>query len=211
MLMAALARAQADEHVVQTFSGNDLQATTPLFSVGDSWEVRWGPQPAYLSVTVLSSSGAILAGASAIQPGSLYLPRGGSYQLVIHRYADSKAAPWELTVLDGIQTEAAPAHGAAPGLTANYAPPVIAPAPSTAPTPTAAVAVTPTTNAAPASAMPFVAPPPPGPNVAASTPPGVLTEAQAHAVVVIKGDQQNGNRRLGIGANLRQGRHSRVA
>ena len=188
---------RADERVVQTFSGNNRQATTQVFTVGDSWEIRWGPQPVYMSVTVLGSDGAIVAGASAMQPGSLYLPKGGSYQLVIHRYADDKAAPWELTVVEAVPPQAAPAPGAPQGLSANYAPPKSEPVAAVQPPPPVASL---STNAAPASAA---APPvtagvaPPSlstfaANAASAPGPGVLTESQARAVVVVKGDVAEG-------------------
>jgi len=191
-LVAGLGR--ADEKVVQTFSGADPQTTTAPFTVHDSWELRWGPQPAYMSVTVVASDGSIVAGASGMQPGSLFVPKGGTYKLVVHRYVE-KSGPWEIDVVDGVPPEKAPATGAAQGLSANYAPPSELVSTNAAPVAAA-------TNSAPSSIMPFETNPPPQPPSAAmptfastsATPPntGNLTEQQAHAVVVIKGDVAEG-------------------
>jgi hypothetical protein len=170
---------RAEEKVVQTFSGSDPKTTTAPFIVHDSWELRWGPQPDYMSVTVIAPDGSVVAGASGMQPGSLYLPKGGTYALVVHRYVE-KSAPWEIDVVEGVPPEKAPAAGAAQGLSANYAPPSeFVP-----------------TNAAPVAAVPPASSVTPLPTIASTsaTPPnsGILTEQQAHAVVVIKGDVAEG-------------------
>jgi len=170
-LVAGLCR--AEEKVVRTLTGQGPKTTTAPFTVHDSWELRWGPQPDYMSVTVIAPDGSVVAGAAAMQPGSLYLPKGGTYALVVHRNADTKAGPWEIDVVDGVPPEKAQ------GLSANYAPPPEVIATNAAPI------VAATTNTAPVNAtMPTFA--------SSTTIPGTLTEQQAHAVVVIKGDVAEG-------------------
>jgi S1-C subfamily serine protease len=164
---------RADEKVVQTFSGADAQTTTLPFTVHDSWELRWGTQSAYMSVTVVAIDGSIVAGAAGMQPGSLYVPKGGTYKLVVHRYVE-KSGPWEIDVVDGVPPEKTPASGSAQELSANYAPPA---------------ELTPT-NAAPVAAAPPPSPATPLPTFASLS--TTLTEQQAHAVVVIKGDVAEG-------------------
>ncbi|HEX4141382.1 MAG TPA: serine protease [Candidatus Methylacidiphilales bacterium] len=175
-LAAGLCR--AEEKVVQTFTGADPQTTTQAFTVRDSWELRWGPQPAYMSVTIVASDGSIVAGAAGMQPGSLYVPRGGTYKLVVHRYAE-KSAPWEIDVVEAVPPEKAPARGGAQQLSANYAPPSELTVTNAAPATTVTVSSAPAN--APAALMPFEQPPA-----------GSLTAAQARAVVVIKGDAGEG-------------------
>ena len=158
---------------MQTFSGSGPKTTTAPFIVHDSWELRWGPQPDYMSVTVIAPDGSVVAGASGMQPGSLYLPKGGTYALVVHRYVE-KSAPWEIDVVDGVPPEKAPAAGAAQGLSANYAPPSeFVP-----------------TNAAPVAAVPPASTGGSLPTFASTS--ATLSEQQAHAVVVIKGDMAEG-------------------
>jgi S1-C subfamily serine protease len=180
-LAAGLCR--AEEKVVQTFSGSDPKTTTAPFTVHDSWELRWGPQPDYMSVTVIAPDGSVVAGASGMQPGSLYLPKGGTYALVVHRYVE-KSAPWEIDVVDGVPTEKAPAAGAAQGLSANYAPPGELVATNAAPAAPTVTVSSASTAAAPASSLSTLA--------STSANNGTLTERQAHAVVVIKGDVAEG-------------------
>ena len=164
---------RAEEKVVQTFTGSEPKTTTAPFFVHDSWELRWGPQPGYMSVTVIAPDGSVVAGAAGMQPGSLYLPKGGTYALVVHRYAE-KSSPWEIDVVDGVPPEKAPAPGAAQGLSANYAPPSeFVP-----------------TNAAPVAAALPPSPVTPLPTFAST--PATLSEQQAHAVVVIKGNVAEG-------------------
>ncbi len=168
-IAASLCR--AEEKVVQTFSGSGPKTTTAPFTVHDSWELRWGPQPDYMTVTVIAPDGSVVAGAAGMQPGSLYLPKGGTYALVVHRYVD-KAGPWEIDVVDGVPPEAA----AAKGLSANYAPPSDLVATNAPPS----VAVSPAATNAPASI----------PTLASTS--ATLAEERAHAVVVIKGDVAEG-------------------
>src|ERR1700761_5011859 len=81
-LLAALAagcvRAQ---DAVQEFSGTG-ETTTAMFTVGDRWEVRWNARQA-ISVAAMSSNGTLVAGASGVLRGSLFVPTGGQYYLKI--------------------------------------------------------------------------------------------------------------------------------
>jgi len=156
----------AQEKVVQTFNGTAAETTAP-FTVQDKWEVRW-QSAALLTVVVLASDGSVVAGGSAkADDGSLYLPKGGTFSLRIVRY-EQKLMPWNVSVVEvGNKYAYDPASTAA-------ATNVIIPS---APTASARVADS-ATNSAPASP-------------AASAPEG-LTEDQAHAVVMIKGDYMEG-------------------
>jgi hypothetical protein len=179
----AVALARGQENVVEKFTGADPQTTTPAFTVKDNWELRWDAQPAYMSISVVAPDGSVVAGASALQAGSLFLAKGGTYQLKVHRDA-GKSPAWTITVVDSVAPETPPAAGPAPPFTANYVPP-----PAEAAATTVAASPPASTNAAPASAMPFEVQPPADEHAA---PTGSLTEAQAHAVVVIKGDAAEG-------------------
>src|SRR6201996_5727952 len=77
-LAAGVVRAQ---EVVQEFSGTG-ETTTAMFTVGDRWEVRWNARQA-VSVAALSSNGTLVAGASGVLRGSLFVPAGGQYYLKI--------------------------------------------------------------------------------------------------------------------------------
>ena len=135
--------------------------------------MRWDC-PDVITITVLSSDGRIVAGASGSLKGSLYQPRGGSFHLQISRAADGQTTPWHVSVVEiGSAIAANQTHEAA-----NYVPPQMIPAPgpaNTASVPVAPAAPPPATNSAPASPAA-----------------GNLTEDQAHAVVVIKGDYMEG-------------------
>jgi hypothetical protein len=78
LLAAGLARAQ---DVAQEFSGTG-ETTTAMFTVGDRWEVRWNARQA-ISVAAMSSNGTLVAGASGVLRGSLFVPAGGQYYLKI--------------------------------------------------------------------------------------------------------------------------------
>ncbi|HXC61566.1 MAG TPA: trypsin-like peptidase domain-containing protein, partial [Nitrospiria bacterium] len=164
----------AQEKVVQTFDGaTDL--TTPAFQVQDKWEVRWN-SPEVISMTILSPDGAVVAGASASSKGSLYLPKGGNFHLQISGSTEKDAAQWHVSVVE-IDSTAAGAKET--NDVADYVPPQIISAPvSTNITSTPVAPSTATTSLAPGGSTPPVA--------------GALTEDQAHAVVVIKGDVGEG-------------------
>ena len=156
----------AQEKVVQTFGGSSA-LTTPSFPVGDKWEIRWDA-PGLLAITVLDSGGAVATGSSGTLKGSLYLPQGGSFSLQISPGSSGGAAPWHVSVVElgsGVTSTDA----------TNYVPPTVTTASAPAVSATTAASPLPATNSAPAPAT--------GEN---------LSEDQAHAVVVIKGDEAEG-------------------
>jgi hypothetical protein len=154
----------AQEKVVQDFTGTNAIATPP-FQITDGWEVRWD---APVSITVFNSGGALVAGAAGAAQGSLYQPGGGKFSLKI----DGKG-PWHVSV---VELGSVPMTALASTPYANYFPP------------TDVSASTNSTFAA--------APGAPGlsswSSVLTAPPPPELTSAQAHAVVVIKGDRGEG-------------------
>jgi hypothetical protein len=126
-LAAGLARGQ---DVVQEFSGSGA-TTTGTFTVGDRWEVRWNARQV-ISVAVLSN-GTLVAGASGVLRGSLFIPTGGEYSLKI---TDGTAPPPAPASLATNAPSATPATSAAP-------------VPSAPPAASTNAAPTPSTNAAP--------------------------------------------------------------
>ncbi len=214
--MTGLPPAAAQDNVVQDFSGRG-SSTTGLFKVQDRWEVRWNARQA-VSVAVMSPSGTLVAGASGVLRGSLFVPLGGQYYLKI---SDGTVAP-----ASGANT--APAAGAGspfgtpvPGPGAGVATPYGTPMPGPgAGTPNGSsanpsdqgvtwhlqvvemgksvasgqdISVNSPWFIVPDSAVspsPSASPPipPPPPNVASP----VLTKAQALTVVTIKGDNAQG-------------------
>lgn len=167
----------AQEKVVQTFQGPGTQ-TTSAFQVQDKWEVRWESAKAPLAVTVLSSDGTVVAGASAWK-GSLYLPRGGNYYLQVERHGGDQSPPWHVTVTE-VGSVIATDEKKAP---TDYTPLQALPAPPANASATAAS----TASSAPAVTSSMVAPATPP-----SPPTGNSIEELSRAVVVIKGDVAEG-------------------
>jgi S1-C subfamily serine protease len=162
----------AQDKVVQTFDGTTA-ITTPAFQAQDRWEVRYD-SPGILSITVLAADGSVAAGASGTVKGSLYLPKGGSYTLQVSPGSNGGNSPWHITIV-----QVGP--GVASDDASNYVPPVTA-----APPPSTALASTPV---APTPSPPAT----PAPTATPTNPPASgLTEDQARAVVVIKGDYMEG-------------------
>jgi S1-C subfamily serine protease len=162
----------AQESVVQQFSAVDT-LTTPPFQVQDKWEIQWVSKRC-LSVTVVAPDGTVVAGAAGYK-GSLYQAKGGTFSLQIAREIGGSPPPWKLSVVQMGSVVADPNAVVSP----NYIPPL-------------------TASSAAATAMTEVPPPPTAP-VVASTPSssglkmaGKLSEDQAHAIVVIKGDVAEG-------------------
>ncbi|HEX4140328.1 MAG TPA: serine protease [Candidatus Methylacidiphilales bacterium] len=212
-LAAGLARGDGDATVVQKFEGNSGNTATATFTVQDKWELLWfiGP-PA--SITVLTADGQVVTGVHSTFNGSVYVPKGGTYYVQITRDHTEIAAPWKFVVTQvgsGTQLTGVDQSITNPG-TPPYTPPatILSPgavAPSTA-GPGAAGASTAASFGAPPSvwrSMPPSAPsapqpavtPPPAPAAATTTPAAVaasanLTQDQARAVVLIKGDNGEG-------------------
>jgi hypothetical protein len=201
--LATVVSAYSDAHIVQKFSSSDTNTSTATFTVQDKWEVLWfSPSP--LNLTLLSADGSVVTGVHALFRGSLYLPKGGTFYLQINSNHPEMKAPWQIVVAevsDGANLNMAdvgPMFGN-PG-DPNYAPPgsVLPPGTgaqsttdnssgngnsfsrtsgptSTPPSPTLASTPAPT-------------PPPP----ATPAPIVKLTDDQARAVVLIKGDNAEG-------------------
>jgi hypothetical protein len=161
----------AQDNVVQNFNGTK-DVTTPLFKVADKWELRWSGAGAIM-ITVIAPDGSIVAGTSASADGSLYLPKGGSFYLQISGTAGAPPSSWHVSAVElGVATTASTG---APSST-NYVPPqILVPGPPAAATATALGALT--TNA-PAASPPDIS--------------GKLTDAQAGAIVLVKGDNSEG-------------------
>ncbi|HEY0257652.1 MAG TPA: hypothetical protein VGC39_09440, partial [Candidatus Methylacidiphilales bacterium] len=172
-------------NAVQEFSGSG-STTTALFKVQDRWEVRWNARQV-VSVAVMSADGTIVAGAAGVLRGSLFVPLGGSYYFKI---TDGTVGP------------------ATPPAAGTNAPPVT-PAPSDADATPAGSAGSPIawhlqvvqlestvksdqalTVYTPFFIMPDSAVTPVAAPVELPAP--VLTEAQTHTVVTIKGDKAQG-------------------
>jgi hypothetical protein len=125
-LLAGLLPSRADETIVQEFSGNG-PTTTGLFKVQDRWEIRWNARQV-VSVAVMNADGTIVAGASGVLRGSLFVPLGG---------------PYYCKITDGTTPPPLPAPSPAPTTPSTPAP--VAPSTNLPPSP-------PSTNAAPAPA-----------------------------------------------------------
>ena len=120
-----------------------------------------------IKITLLSSDGTVISGASGSLEGSLYQPRGGNFYLQISRSAGKRGTFPCGFALGRLEIGSAMAANQTNAAT-HYLPSQTISAPGSTNT---ASASAPTTNSAPAS-----------PATAG------LTEDQAHAVVVIKGD-----------------------
>jgi len=102
-LAAGVVRAQ---DTVQEFSGTG-ETTTAMFTVGDRWEVRWNARQA-ISVAAMSSNGTLVAGASGVLRGSLFVPTGGQYYLKITDGTVAMPAPTPATNAPPAQTNSVP-------------------------------------------------------------------------------------------------------
>jgi hypothetical protein len=187
------------------FSGAGTNDTT-VFGIGNRWQVSWTGPP--INVTVESPDGTIIAGSGGGM-GSLFIASGGSYKL--HVSPDiSGSFQWTLTVH---------AVGPAGGMVAfsptnRYVPPdMTTGSPFGTPTMTARSPVTPGVGLPPSLTLvpngpvaygpggsPVTPTPTPTPAAAsaspappsAAAPASKLTEAQAAAVVLIRGDNAEG-------------------
>jgi hypothetical protein len=138
-VLAALATAPGHaQDMVQQYSGSGA-TTTGFFTTTNRWEVRWNARQA-ISVAVLSNNGTLVAGASGVLRGSLFVPAGGQYYLKITDGTVPLATP---PAPKPPSTNAPPA----PGASTNAPPAAVTNAPPAAST---NVVTTPITNAAPA-------------------------------------------------------------
>jgi hypothetical protein len=175
VFLTGMLSCSAQEKVIQTFE-NSKDMTTPLFTTSDRWELRWTGASA-LTLTLLGADGSIVAGTTASADGSLYVAKGGMFYLQITGTPAAASGSWRVAAVE--------LGTAAPGVastTKAYVPPTQVPPPPAAPAPvTGVAAVAPTaSNAAPAA-------PPTVPADAAK-----LSDAQARAIVLIKGDVGEG-------------------
>jgi S1-C subfamily serine protease len=199
---------------LQSFQGNATQTTAP-FQVNDSWEIRWNAVRS-VNVSVLGPDGAIVAGAAGTR-GALYVPKGGNFHLQIDYEAppqmgtpdqapesNHSPTPFENTVNGNNGGNNGSGNNAAPGQTPPGMPPGYA-AMMNRPYTVEVVQVSAATAATqggyammpnfklPAGATPgamsSAVPPPP---MSPPGTPGKLTEDQARAVVLIKGDKAEG-------------------
>jgi Trypsin-like peptidase domain len=198
-LAAGLVTAKGDAHVVQKFFGTASAAATPTFKVEDKWEVLWlAPTPT--SVTVIGADGTVAAGGKAIFNGALFIPKGGTYYIQLNSKF-STPSPWNIVIaevgagttlkqgeVDTVFTMpngdpyAPPASILPPGTQNQLSPADASGGTSSNPFDHQTVAQT---NAA---SNPSTPPTPP----AAPAPIVKLTEDQARAVVLIKGDNAEG-------------------
>ena len=175
MVLGLLASsAFAQENVVQVYGGPGAMTTQP-FTVSDRWEIRWDC-PNAIAVTILAADGSVVAGGSGAMKGSLYQPKGGTFTLQIARAGTAGSSPWHAVVVELGPTST---DSGAVTYYIPFIPPVTA-------------ASVPSTNIAATPAPPVGTPPPPT-NAPAATPvPTALTQDQANAVVVVKGDVGEG-------------------
>jgi hypothetical protein len=166
--------ARGDEQLIEQFDGHN-SLTTSDFNVPDHWEIRWHSAQA-LSVGVIRLDNTVVAGATGLNNGSLYLPRGGTYRI---RVKGDDPIPWDVTVV----ALGPAAYEATPGADSPFYVPT--PGPDEA---TNAAAANPPPTLVETNAPPAPPPSPPQP----VPPPTQLSEAQLRAIVVVKGDRDQG-------------------
>jgi hypothetical protein len=153
----------AQEKMIQDFAGTSA-LTTGTFQVRDKWEIRWDALD-LIEISVFAPDGTLVAGAAASSKGSLYEPRGGMFYVQVQG-----ASAWHVSVVELGSALAANPSEPSP----NYAPP----------TPTGTNSISPSVAAQPAAT--------PADTNSGTPPAAGLTEDQAHAIVVIKGDYGEG-------------------
>ena len=190
-LLTGTAPLFGDAQVVQKFDGMDTNISTASFTVQDKWEVLYfSPRP--VDITILAADGTVVAGFKSAFKGSFYQPKGGTYYLQINSDHPEMKVPWRIvianvssgTTLGPSQLDGMFANGADP----NYAPP-------SSILPPGGVGQAPgSSSQASATLNPFGQNTPPQPMAPPASPaPTVkLTEDQARAVVLIKGDNAEG-------------------
>jgi hypothetical protein len=174
--LAATRAVWADEQLIERFDGHN-SLTTSDFNVPNHWEIRWHSDQA-LSIGIIRLDNTVVAGASGMTSGSLYLPRGGTFRL---RVKGEDPIPWDIAVVSLGPAPTAPAATANGAETGFYAPTV-------GPEETAS------TNGEAEEAVP-PAPEPTASPTPTPTPtplPTQLSPAQQHALVTVKGDRAQG-------------------
>ncbi len=184
-------------HVIQKFNGTDMKSATPAFAVQDKWEAIWfSPKP--VNITVLNASdGSVVTGAHSNGKGSFFLPKGGTYYLQIECNG-GVPAPWYVLIAEvGAGTKLSDADGGqifSNPMDPNYAPPTGVLPPNGFAQSGPGAAPSNFSSNPNAGGMPQNSFTPPMMNAPPSAPaPTVkLTEDQARAVVLIKGDNAEG-------------------
>jgi hypothetical protein len=207
-LVSGITCADGDAHVVQKFDGVDTNTSTATFTVQDKWEVLWfSPRP--LDITLLSSDGTVITGVHGSFRGSFYQPKGGTYYFQLNSNRPEMRVPWHLVVAEVGSGTSLSQEDAGPMFSNPNDPPYTPPAsilqpgavaqtpPGSSPSPNypgmpsnfpgqfpspQANAVTPQTTSQVTQPTPPVTP----------APVVKLTEDQARAVVLIKGDNAEG-------------------
>ncbi len=151
--------------VLQSFSGTGT-TVTQSFQVGNKWEIRWR-SPQVLSVTIYGADNKAVAGSMGVSCGSFYLASGGTYHLKIEGLKPPDTATDKTDTANADST----GHPVPPDLFFKWNVDV--------------VQLDPVTNTSPQ------------PQQAATDPASVpattkLTDEQARAVVLIKGDNAQG-------------------
>jgi hypothetical protein len=166
----------ADEQMVERFDGHNSLITSD-FTVPDHWEIRWHSEQA-LSVGVIRLNNSVVAGASGMNSGSLYLPKGGTFRI---RVTGEDPIPWDVVVVALGPVDRAPAKAPDDSETGTYYIPSAGPE---------------DTNAAPEEADSpgddTAATPSPTPSPTPTQLPTQLTAEQEQAIVTIKGDRAEG-------------------
>jgi cell division septation protein DedD len=188
------------------FSGTGVSETT-TFTMGPRWEVRWNGAP--VGVTVEQADGTIMAGGTSTGAGSIFVAAAGTYKLHLAPWGNET---WRVQVVTLGAPGSVEASGSGvyipPDMTPSAGPPgggvteegmphgVHTVTPTTAAAPkapggTTPVTVTPPTGNSTASTTAPASPTPAAPSTNAGAP-AKMTELQARAVVVIKGDNAEG-------------------
>jgi len=177
--LAFLPALRGDDQVVERFDGHN-SLTTADFTVPNHWEIRWHSAQV-LSVGIIRLDNSVVAGASGLNNGSLYLPHGGTFRL---RVKGGDSIPWDVAVvaLGPISATAPPDTTDNPEADSFYVP-------------TAGPEEADATNAVPEETEPTPTPipsPTPTPTPKPTPLPTHLTAAQQQAIVVVKGDRAQG-------------------
>ncbi|HEY0258126.1 MAG TPA: hypothetical protein VGC39_11830, partial [Candidatus Methylacidiphilales bacterium] len=196
--------AYSGAHIVQKFGSPDTNTATATFTVQDKWEILWfSPRP--VNLTLLASDGTVVTGIHALFRGSLYLPKGGTFYLQVNSDHPEAKVPWQIVVAEVAGGTDLSAADVGPMFASrgdpNYAPPVSVLPPGAVAQSTADNSfgngntftrpMSPNSSPAPNVAQaPTPAPVPAPPSTPAPT--VKLTDDQARAVVLIKGDNAEG-------------------
>ena len=91
--LAASALAWADEQMIEEYDGHN-SLTTSDFRCPTGWEIRWTSEQV-LSIGVIELDHTVIAGTTGHDIGSLFVPQGGHYRLVVQ---GADPIPWDIKV-----------------------------------------------------------------------------------------------------------------